>query len=221
MNRLLALWQTTVGKKVAMAISGLVLVIFLISHMISNVLIYTNPQHLDDYAAWLRSLGPLLWIARLGLLAMVVIHIAAAWQLTRRDRAARTHRYNRHEFQAALYAARTMRWSGVLILLFIIFHLLHFTLGVVTPGFEFHPGEVGRNVLEGMQTPWVAIFYALAMLALGGHLWHGVWSTFQTLGLNHPAWNASRRVFGVGVAILVAGGLLLIPLGALLGILHP
>lgn len=220
MNRLLALWDTTVGKKVTMAVTGLIMVLFLVSHMISNVLIYRNPQHLDDYGAWLRSLGALLWLARGGLLAAVGLHIAAAWQLTQRARRARPGSYSRHETAVAAYAARTMRWGGVLIVVFLVFHLLHFTFGAVTPGFTFHPGEVGRNVIEGMRTSWVAAFYALAMVAIGAHLWHGVWSTFQTLGLNHPAWNRSRKVLAIGLAVVVAGGFLTIPVGALLGFLH-
>jgi succinate dehydrogenase / fumarate reductase cytochrome b subunit len=220
-NRLLALWDTTVGKKVAMAVTGLAMVLFLISHMISNVLIYKNPQHLDDYGVFLRSFGPLLWVARIGMLAAVGIHIAAAWQLTRLAAKARPASYSKHEHQVATYASRTMRWGGVLLLVFIVFHLLHFTFGVLPPGFDFREGEVGRNVLVGMQTTWVAIFYALSMIALGAHFWHGIWSTFQTLGLNHPAWNLSRKVIAIGLAVLVAGGFLSIPLGAMLGFLHP
>ena len=221
MNRLLALWDTTVGKKVAMAVTGIAMVLFLLSHMISNVLIYTNPQHLDDYGAWLRSFGPLLWVARGGLLTLVVIHIVAARQLTVRAHKARTAAYSELDLEVATYAARTMRWGGVLLLVFIVFHLLHFTLGLLPPGFDFRPGEAGRNVMVGMQTTWVAVFYAVAMLSLGAHFWHGIWSTFQTIGLNHPAWNRSRKVIAIGLALLVAGGFLSIPLGAMLGFLHP
>ena len=114
-----------------------------------------------------------------------------------------------------------MRWGGVLLVVFIVFHLLHFTLGLLPPGFDFRPGEAGRNVMVGMQTTWVAVFYAISMIALGAHFWHGIWSTFQTLGLNHPAWNRSRRVIAIGLAVVVAGGFLSIPLGAMLGFLHP
>src|SRR5665213_1873864 len=116
MNRLFALWGTTVGKKVAMAVTGIVMILFLISHMISNVLIFRNPDHLDSYAAWLRSLGPALWVARAGLLACVLIHIAAAYQLTLRARRARPIAYSKHEYQVATYASRTMRWGGVVLL---------------------------------------------------------------------------------------------------------
>lgn len=215
MNRILALWQTAIGKKVAMAVSGVLLVLFLVSHMISNVTVLIDPKHLDDYAAWLRSFGPLLWVARLGLLALAVIHIVAAWQLTQMARAARPSSYDRHDAQVATYAARTMRWGGVLLLVFLVYHLLHLTIGTVHP--DFRHGEVGRNLIVGMQSPLVAVFYMVSMLALGLHFWHGTWSVFQTLGANHPAWNRTRNLIAMGLAVLIAGGLFLIPLAALFG----
>lgn len=217
MNRILALWRSTVGKKVAMAITGAMLVIFLISHAISNMLVFVNPQHLDDYGTWLRSFGPLLWVARLGLLAAVSIHIAAAWQLTRLARGARPAEYLRHELATASYAARTMRWGGVLLLVFIVFHLLHLTLGIVHP--HFVEGAVSQNLKSGLAVTPVAIFYAVAMISLGLHFGHGIWSAFQTLGYNHPAYNRLRVVIAVSLAVLVAGGLLSIPVAALLGLL--
>lgn len=216
MNRILALWQTAIGKKIAMAASGFLLLLFLVSHMISNVTVLIDPKHLDDYAAFLRSFGPLLWVARAGLLALAVIHIAAAWQLTRMARAARPVDYAKRETQVATYAARTMRWGGVLLLVFIVYHLLHFTTGTLHP--DFHHGEVGRNLIVGLRSPVVAGFYVIAMLALGLHFWHGTWSVFQTIGLNHPAWNRSRNLVAVVITILVAGGFLLIPLSALFGV---
>ena len=215
MNRLSALWGTTVGKKVAMAVTGIVMILFLVSHMISNVLIFKNPEHLDGYAAWLRSLGAALWLARAGLIACVGIHIAAAYQLTMLARRARPVAYSKHEYQVATYASRTMRWGGVLLLLFIVFHILHFTTGTFHP--DFHPGEVGRNVIEGFAVTPVAIFYFVAMFFLGLHLSHGIWSALQTLGLNHPSYNRSRRLVALGLAIAVAGGLATIPAAAILG----
>ncbi len=215
MNRLFALWGTTVGKKVAMAATGIVMILFLISHMISNVLIFRNPEHLDSYARWLRSLGPALWVARAGLLAAVIIHIMAAYQLTMLARRARPIAYSKHEHQVATYASRTMRWGGVLLLVFIVFHILHFTTGTFHP--DFRDGEVGRNVVTGFQVTWVAVFYLVAMLFLGLHFAHGIWSAFQTLGINHPSYNRSRRAIAVTLAIAVAGGLATIPAAAILG----
>jgi succinate dehydrogenase / fumarate reductase cytochrome b subunit len=217
MTRILALWRSAIGKKVAMAGSGLVLVLFLISHMISNVTVFFDPVHLDNYARWLRSLGPLLWVARIGLIAMAVIHITAAWQLTRMAQAARPTGYQQVERQVATYAARTMRWGGVLLLVFIVFHLLHLTFGTIHP--DFREGEVGHNLIVGMQSVPVALFYAISMVALGAHFWHGIWSVFQTLGANHPEWNRTRRAVVVLLTVVVAGGFLAIPLGALFGVL--
>lgn len=217
MNRILALWRSTIGKKVAMAVSGFLLLLFLISHMISNVTVLIDPRHLDDYAAWLRSLGPLLWIARIGLLALAVIHIVAAVQLTQMARAARPVSYSRRQNQVATYAARTMRWGGLLLAVFVVYHLLHLTFGTVHPNFQH--GRVGDNLIVGLSSPAVAIFYVIAMLALGLHFWHGTWSVFQTLGANHPAWNRSRNTIAIVITLIVAGGFLLIPISALLGVL--
>ncbi len=218
MNRLVALWHTTIGKKVVMAVTGLIGLLFLISHVISNLLVFTDPHHLDEWGAFLRSLGPALWLARFGLLAAVVLHVVAAVQLTRMSQAARPAGYSRHERQVATYAARTMRWGGLLLLVFIIFHIMHLTWGQFHP--DFHEGEVGRNLITGLAVKPIAIFYALAMVALGMHFAHGVWSVFQTLGLNHPAWNRSRMVISITLAVLIAGGFLAIPLAALFGVLR-
>ena len=217
MNRLFALWGTTVGKKVAMAATGIVLVLFLISHTISNVLIFSKPEHLDSYGAWLRSLGPALWIARAGLLAAALVHIVAAYQLTMLARRARPIAYSKREHQVATYASRTMRWGGLLLLVFIIFHILHFTTGTFHP--DFREGMVGRNVITGFAVTPVAVFYLVAMLFLGLHLSHGVWSAFQTLGVNHPSYNRSRKLLAWGLALLIAGGLATIPAAAILGYL--
>jgi len=216
-NRILALWRTAIGKKVVMALTGLIGLAFLVSHVISNLLVFTDPHHLDEWGEFLRSLGPALWLARAVLLGAVVLHIVAAWQLTQQARAARPGAYARHDTQVATYAARTMRWGGVLLAAFIVFHILHLTWGQFHP--DFREGEVGRNLITGLAVTPVALFYAVAMLALGAHFAHGVWSVFQTLGLNHPAWNRARIALAVGSAVLIAGGFLAIPLAALLGVL--
>ena len=215
MNAIVSLWRSTIGKKIAMALTGLILVGFLVSHMLSNVLVFVDPMKLDHYGEWLRSFGPLLWVARAGLLIAVAVHILAAWQLTQLARVGRGGSYAKHEKVVTTYAARTMRWGGVLILVFIVYHLLHYTFGTLHP--DFRPGEVGRNLIVGMQPVPVALFYLVTMIALGAHFWHGIWSVFQTLGINHPAWNRWRRVIAIGLAIVVAGGFATIPIAALLG----
>jgi succinate dehydrogenase / fumarate reductase cytochrome b subunit len=181
MSHLAGFVRSLIGKKILMAISGFLLVGFLLSHMASNILIFKDPQSLDAYGAWLRSFGSLLWVARLGLLGLAVVHIGLALQLTRVNRLARPEGYQRLTGSASTWGARSMRVGGVILLLFIVFHLLHFTTGTIFPGATFVPGAVGRNVIVGFETqPLVAGFYVVAMIALGLHLSHGIWSFFQS-----------------------------------------
>lgn len=220
MNWIRAFLRSLIGKKIVMAVTGILLVGFLVSHMASNILVFRDPESLDHYAEWLRSFGPLLWVARLGLLALAVVHVVLAVQLTRINRKARPEGYTRLVPSASTWGARTMRVGGFLLLFFIVFHILHFTTGTVHP--DFVPGAVGRNLILGFQLqPAVAAFYIVAMLALGLHLSHGVWSFFQTLGLNHPHWNRARQVTAWVLALAIAGGLLVIPAGVLAGWVTP
>ncbi len=217
MSWVAAFWRSLIGKKVLMAGSGILLVGFLLSHMASNILIFKDPESLDHYAAWLRSFGPLLWVGRLGLLGLAGVHIVLALQLTRLNLGARPVGYQRLTPDASTWGARSMRVGGVLLLAFLVFHILHFTLGTVHP--DFVPGAVGRNVIAGfVGHPVVVAFYSVAMLALGLHLSHGVWSFFQTMGLNHPHWNRSRRMVAWVLTIAIAGGLLVIPMGVAAGL---
>lgn len=217
MNWIRAFYRSLIGKKIIMAVTGILLVGFLASHMASNILVFKDPASLDHYAEWLRSFGPLLWVARLGLLALAVLHVVAAIQLTRLNQKARPVGYARLEPSASSWGARTMRIGGFLLLFFIIFHILHFTTGTVHP--DFVPGRVGENLILGFQLqPAVAAFYIVAMLALGLHLSHGIWSFFQTLGLNHPHWNRARLVTAWVLTVAIAGGLLVIPVGVLAGL---
>jgi succinate dehydrogenase / fumarate reductase, cytochrome b subunit len=228
----LTLYRTTIGKKVVMAVTGLILVGFVVVHMIGNLKIFTGAEHLNAYAGFLRTVGEpifpretLLWIARIVLLGSVGLHIAAAYQLTRLDNASRPQRYAVKKVTTN-YASRTMRWGGVIILLFIIYHLLHFTLGQVgyAPGVFVHGDadhgyETYANVVYGFQNPLVSGFYILAMLALGLHLYHGTWSMFQTLGLNSKKWNGLWRGLAIAVALAVVLGNISIPIAVLAGIL--
>lgn len=217
MGAIARFWRSTIGKKVVMAVTGILLVGFLISHVLSNLLVFTDPAKLDAYAAWLRGFGAWLWVARAGLLGAAVLHVVAATQLTLAARRARPEGYRQLRPQAATYAARTMRVGGVLLAVFIVFHILHFTTGTVHP--DFVHGEVGRNVLVGFRgAPITAGFYALTMVALGLHLGHGAWSAVQTLGGNHPRYNRLRVILGVTLAVVIAGGFLIIPIGVLAGL---
>jgi succinate dehydrogenase / fumarate reductase cytochrome b subunit len=151
------------------------------------------------------------------LIACVVLHVIAAYQLTQRDKAARPIGYVRKEPQVSTWASRTMRIGGVLLLVFIVFHILHFTTGTVRPTGTFEPGNVYGNVVGSFQIPWVTAFYVLAMLALGLHLYHGVWSSVRTLGVARPSPTPLRRPAAAVLAIVIAGGFALVPLAVLLG----
>lgn len=218
----LALYRSTIGKKVVMALTGLILVGFVVAHMLGNLKIFTGAEHLNEYGEFLRTVGEplfpyetLLWIARIVLLVSVVLHIVAATQLTMLDRASRPQRYAFHKKEQATYASLTMRWGGVIILLFVIYHILHFTTG--TTHQNFIHGDVYHNVVSGFKVWYVSAFYIAAMVALGFHLYHGVWSMFQTLGLNNSKWNGMWRGLSVATALLVAGGNILIPVAVLAG----
>jgi succinate dehydrogenase / fumarate reductase, cytochrome b subunit len=223
----LTLWSTSIGKKAVMAITGLILVLFVIGHMAGNLKVYEGEEKFNAYAAWLREIGSpafgheqVLWLARLVLLAAVVLHITAAAQLTRTSHAARPLPYRRRAYLEAGYAARTMRWGGVILALFVVYHLLHFTFGVVGygPG-QFQP-SVYRNVVNGFRVWYVSAFYVAAMVVLGLHLYHGLWSTFQTLGVTDiRASGFYRGVAGV-VALGVLVGNISVPVAVLAGLVR-
>lgn len=221
----LSLARTTIGKKVVMALTGAILVGYVIAHMLGNLHAFEGPAELNAYGAFLREFGgpalgseQALWAARVVLLVSAVVHIWAAVRLTQLDLAGRPVGYRRKRLVSASLAARTMRWSGVLLALFIVYHILHLTTGTVHP--SFHHGDIYQNVVAGFRNPLVTLFYALAMAALGLHLYHGIWSMFQTLGLN----NRGRNRFWGGLAtvasVVVALGFTMVPLGVLFGLLR-
>ena len=221
---LIQFWRSAVGKKWVMAITGIMLIGFVFGHMVGNLKIYLGAEALDHYAEWLRTIGypalpktAFLWITRTGLLAAVVLHIWAAVSLTRMNHAARPVKYqSSRDYVAANYAARTMRWTGVIVLAFIIFHLLDLTWGTTNP--DFVKGAVYDNVVASFQRVPVAIAYIVANLALAFHLFHGSWSMFQSLGWNNPRWNSARRYFAIGLASIIAIGNVSIPLLVVTGV---
>jgi succinate dehydrogenase / fumarate reductase cytochrome b subunit len=222
------LYRSTIGKKIIMAVTGLVLVAFVVGHMAGNLQEFLGPARMNAYAAFLKSTGELLWIARLGLLAATVLHVLMAWQLTQIKRAARPVGYERKEPQAATLAGRTMRWGGVLLLVFIVFHILHFTTGTVFPLASRpdaqYPGfshtDVYGNVVSAFRNPWVSAFYVVAMLVLLLHLFHGAWSSVRTLGLNRPTPDPLRHRVSTALAVIVWLGFTAIPVGVLLGVIR-
>lgn len=223
MGRLASLYRTSVGKKIVMAVTGIVLLLFVIGHMLGNLKIYFGAEAFDHYAVFLREVGSplfpptvLLWIARLVLLACVVSHIATAVQLAVQSRQAREVPYHFQERLAFSYASYTMRWGGLVILAFVIYHLLHLTFGAVHPGFEH--GKVYHNVVAGFSSWPVSLAYIVAMIVLGLHIYHGLWSAFQTLGISNPKYNRWRRPTALALALIIVIGNVSIPLAVLSGV---
>jgi len=224
-NPAVALWSTMVGKKVAMAVTGIVLVGFVIAHMLGNLKIFLGAEAIDAYAVFLRTMGEplfpyraLLWGVRIVLLACVALHITAAVQLTRMNWAARPQAYDTKDSIATTYAARTMRWSAVILVLFVVYHLLHLTAGVV--GFQpgaFRDLSVYHNVVAGFSVWYVSLFYIIAMACLCLHLDHGIWSLLQTLGWNSARTTSTLRRLSRGVALVVFVGFISVPGAVLAG----
>jgi succinate dehydrogenase / fumarate reductase, cytochrome b subunit len=212
------MWRSTIGKKIVMAVTGLIMVAFVIGHVLGNLLAFAGAEHINAYSAFLHGTGELLWAVRLVLFVSVILHIVAATQLTLIERASRPVQYARREYQAATLASRTIRWGGVLLAVFIVFHLLHMTTGTVHP--DFRQGDVYHNLITGLSVPWVAAFYVVAMLALGLHLYHGVWSSFRTLGIDKPSPHPLQRHVVAVLAVLVAVLFASIPLAVVAGILR-
>lgn len=220
------LYRSAVGKKAVMAVTGIILFGFVLGHLLGNLKLYLGPEALNSYARFLRTAGEplvpanvLLWAVRLLLIAAVALHVWAAWQLSRASRAARPDAYVAGTRIHTTYASRTMRWGGVIILLFVIYHLLHLTWGTVHPAFV--PGDVYHNVVAGFQVWWVSLFYIAAQVALGFHLYHGLWSMFQSLGWNHPRFNLWRNGFAHAFAWLIALGNISFPVAVLTHLVRP
>jgi len=211
-------WTSSIGQKVVMAASGAILFGFVLGHLAGNLQVYLGPAAINAYGEKLRHFPALLWAARIVLLLAVGLHIASAWSVSRASQKARPVAYRERENRESTYASRTMRWGGVIILLFVIYHLMHFTFGNAHP--DFIPGDVFHNFVVGFQNVWVSGFYIAAMIALGLHLYHGVWSMMQTLGLSDPRYNHLRHALATLVAVVVVVGNISFPLAVLTGLLH-
>jgi len=217
----LRFWQTTVGKKAVMAVTGIILFGFVVGHLAGNLQIYEGPKKLDDYARLLRSHPGLLWFTRSVLLVSVVLHIWSSFQLWLGHREARPVGYVKKANLNSSYASRTMYWSGPIVLAFIIFHLLNLTFGNIHPGGPFVEGSVYNNVVTGFQFWPVSAFYIVAMVLLCLHLYHGLWSLFNTLGFNHPVYTPWIQRFAKLIAVLIAVGNISIPVAVLAGFIKP
>jgi succinate dehydrogenase / fumarate reductase cytochrome b subunit len=215
---------SSVQLKIGMAVTGAVMLLYLVAHMIGNLKIFFGAEAIDTYAAWLRIVGEpalpeetLLWIVRLALLASVVVHIVSATILARRAHAARPVKYAHRPPVKGSYAARTMRWGGVIIALFIVYHILDLTTGTLNPN-GVH-GDVHANVVADFAPDrwYVTLAYTLAVLAVGFHVRHGLWSGLQTLGRSSAATQNALKGVALGVAVVLTVGFLSVPFAVLTG----
>jgi succinate dehydrogenase / fumarate reductase cytochrome b subunit len=225
---LLTVYRSTIGKKAIMAVTGLILVGYVILHMAGNLQVFIGAAKLNAYAAFLQGTTELLWLVRVVLFVALVLHVLMAWQLTQMKRRARPVGYAQRDPQVSTVASRTMRWGGVLLLVFIVFHVLHFTTGTVFPVAStpdaLHPAfdhaDVYGNLVAAFRTPWVVAVYVVAMLFLLLHLFHGAWSSVRTLGLTKPSSQPLQRRVATVVAVVVWLGFSVVPLGVFFGVIR-
>jgi len=210
-TRAASFWSSTVGKKIVMAVSGLIMVGFVILHMAGNLQIFEGSAKLNNYSAFLH--GPaneVLWILRVVLLVALIAHVVSAYQLTVLDRAARPVPYVKRELQAATVGSRTMRIGGIVLALFIVLHILHFTTLTLQPA-PLTEGDVYANVIASFQLWWVTTIYVIAMVFLGLHLYHGAWSSVRTLGFERGRLDPFKRPVALALALIVWAGFTLVP----------
>ncbi|WP_327112008.1 succinate dehydrogenase [Streptomyces sp. NBC_01341] len=217
------LWDSSVGKKTIMAVSGLIMLGYLVVHMLGNLKIFFGSDEFNHYAHWLRTLGEpflhyewALWIIRVVLVAAVVLHAVSAYQLSRRDLRARPTAYV-HKRARASYATRTMRYGGVILALFIVWHILDLTTGTVHSG-GFQSGHPYQNVLDTFSTWWGNVVYIVAVLALGLHVQHGFWSAAQTLGVGNATRDRVLKTLANALAVVLTAGFVSVPVAVMTGV---
>ena len=213
-------WQSQVGKKVVMAATGLIGAGFVVVHMLGHLQMFESAARYNAYARFLHSLGGLLWAARAVLLGAVVLHAIAAVQLSRQRLAARPIGYQHgSQWEVSTFASRYIRWGGALLLAFIVFHVLHFTALEIFP--EYEQMDVYSRVVVAFGKPWLLAFYLASMVALGLHLYHGIWSALRTIGAARPSPHPLRRVLPAVLAAIIAGGFAVVPLAIAAGLIKP
>lgn len=208
--------KSSIGAKIVMAITGLMLVGFLAGHLAGNLLIFAGPDAINAYAQGLHDLGGLLWVARIGLLVAVALHIVSGIRVSRANKAAKPQKYAIKNHVKTTFAQRAMYHSGIVIFLFIVLHLAHYTFRM-NP--EFKDLDVYSMVVQGFQFVPASLFYIFAIILIFIHLSHGISSSFQSLGLNHPKYNTLFRCAGPLLSTIFAVGFISIPVAVLLGIL--
>ncbi len=230
MNVVAGFFRSTLGRKYIMALTGLALFVFVVGHMVGNLQIFLGPESINRYGSFLKSTGELLWVARIGLLVMVALHIWAAISLSAENKAARPVGYGNFKPVGSSYASRTMLMSGLIIAAFVIYHLLHYTALVKEINFtgtnfaDLHDEkgrhDVYRMMVIGFKQPVVSIFYIIGMVLLTLHLSHGVSSLFQSLGLRSKNYKCAIDAFAKFIAIVLLVGYCSIPLAVLLGVVR-
>ncbi len=211
-------WESTNGQKAVMAVTGAILFLFVIFHMIGNLQVFEGPEQLNFYGAALRRFPEALWAARVILLFAVMLHIWSSILLAVRKTGARPVGYAKRKNTNSSYASRTMYWSGPILLAFIIYHLLHLTAGYIHPGGAFIEGDVYHNLVAGFQVWYVSLWYIFSMILLALHIRHGAWSMFQSLGMNHPRHTPVLKKAAAALAVIIAVGYISIPVGVMLGL---
>lgn len=217
LHKAIRFYQASIGKKAVMAVTGVVLFGYLVGHLAGNLQVYLGQEQMDNYAAFLHSMPALLWGVRLLLLVCVVMHIVASIQLTRLKQEARPVGYVKKEEVGSSYASRTMMWSGPIIAAFVIYHILDLTIGAANTA-QFRELHAYENLVYSFRRIPVSAFYILAMLLLGTHLYHGLWSMFQSLGFSHPRYTPLLKRAAAWVAVILAAGFISIPIAVLTGL---
>lgn len=218
-------YRTSIGRKMLVAGSGIIGLLYVFAHMVGNLHVFQGPKQLDSYSDYLRRMGEpifprsfILWCIRIVVLLALIVHVYFTVQLARRSRASRRNRYGHPSTVQASYASRTMRWGGAFLFLFIVFHLMDLSWGTAQTAFV--RGAVYHNVVTGFRHWVVSLVYLAAMVALALHIYHGTWSVSQTLGIDQARWRRPVRRLAVGAAVVIPGGFAVVPLAVLVRIVH-
>ena len=220
MNRLRRFYSAAIGKHIVMGVTGLIGIGFVLLHMAGNLLAFRGSEALNAYAHFLASTGELLWLLRITLVVAVILHVIAAYQLTIQNRAARPVGYVNREPQVSTWAARTMRWGGVLLLVFIVLHIMHFTNPGWKPDGMFVKSDVYANIVTSFQIWWVTLLYVVAMIALGLHLYHGTWSSVRSIGAAQPSPRPLHRKAALVLAVIIWLGFTAVPVAVFAGLIR-
>jgi succinate dehydrogenase cytochrome b subunit len=216
-SRLSRFWRASIGKKVVMAISGVIMFGYLIGHVLGNLQFFAGADKINAYAEFLHHSPGILWGTRAILIVSLIAHVTAAVQLYAQKNAARPQKYAKWSRRTSSLPSRWMLWTGFAILFFVVYHIMHFTLGVRAVHPTYVEGDVYQNVLTAFQTPYVAAIYIVAMALLAAHLFHGLYSMFQSFGVAHPGWTPRIKAFAIIFSLVLAAAFAVIPIAIIAG----